>query len=183
MDLKARVYIRDVIFLTLGYAAACFILYVLLARLAPDGLGGERSGAVYLMFAALVGIFLISLLPRRFEKRIWGAVTKPAKKYSVPKSTLIVSGAVILIELLSSRLQGFIVDLMLEQRYGSFPSLYPDFYSPEYRQLYQTAGEYLALACIVLLLPAAVISNVRLTLKLHREQNDGGRPIWKGENL
>jgi hypothetical protein len=97
------------------------------------------------MFAALVGIFLISLLPRRFEKRIWGAVTKPAKKYSVPKSTLIVSGAVILIELLSSRLQGFIVDLMLEQRYGSFPSLYPDFYSPEYRQLLQTAGEYLAL--------------------------------------
>jgi hypothetical protein len=182
MERKNHRYIRDVALLSLGYAAACFILYMLLTRLAPDGLGGGRAVVAYLMFAALAGVFLILLWSRRFEKSIWGAVAKPADRYSFSKRLLISLGVWLLIALLGSKLQGFIVDLMLERRYAA-PSLYPDFYSPAYRLLYQTAGDYLALACMALLLPAAVISNVRLTLRLHREQNNGGQSVWEEERI
>lgn len=183
MDLKARVYIRDVIFLALGYIAACFIFYAILLVLAPGSLSDGRSGTVYLLFAALAGIFLLVLISRRLEKKIWGHVILPTQKSSFLIRFLLTLGIYLVFSLVSGWLQNFVTDLLLERRYGSFPSLYPDFYSPEYRQLYQTAGAYVTLASVMLLIPVFVISLARQTLKLHREQNNGGQSVWEEEKI
>lgn len=183
MELESRSYIRDMAFVSVGYAAACIGLYELLLVLAPNGLSDGRSGTVYLLFAALAGIFLLVLISRRLEKKIWGHVILPTQKSSFLIRFLLTLGIYLVFSLVGGWLQNFVTDLLLERRYGSFPGLYPDFYSPEYRQLYQTAGAYVTLASVMLLIPVFVISLARQTLMLHREQNNGGQSVWEEEKI